>query len=91
MTDLFFSLLRVLLSLAIVIVIILITLPYLLPLMQRFKWIKDSKDSHIKLKRAIPIGKNIFLVELEIKDKLFVLAISEKTIKIIYKDEIANT
>ncbi len=91
MNDLFLSLLRVLVSLAIVILLILIILPYLLPFIQKFKWMRNGKDSHIKLKNVIPISKNMFLVELEIKEKLFVVAINERTIKVIYKDEVDNT
>lgn len=90
MTELFFSLLRMLIALAIVVVIMLITLPYLLPLLQRIKWVKGDKDSQIKLKGIIPIGRNIFLVELEIRGKLYVMAIGEKFAKVVYKDEVSN-
>ncbi|MEW6656660.1 MAG: hypothetical protein AB1353_07310 [Aquificota bacterium] len=91
MTDFFLSLLRVLVALGIVIVLILITLPYLLPLLQRLKWTKEEKGSDIKLKRLIPIGRNMFLIELEIKGKLFVVAMSEGAVEVIYKDEADNT
>lgn len=91
MTDFFISLLRVLVALGIVIVLILITLPYLLPLLQRIRWTKEEKGSDIKLKRLIPIGRNMFLIELEIKGKLFVVAMSEGAVEVIYKDEADNT
>ncbi|HAV40077.1 MAG TPA: hypothetical protein DCX31_03235 [Aquificaceae bacterium] len=91
MTDFFLSLLRVLVALGIVIVLILITLPYLLPLLQRIRWTKEEKGSDIKLKRLIPIGRNMFLIELEIKGKLFVVAMSEGAVEVIYKDEADNT
>ncbi len=90
MTELFFSILRMLIALAIVVVVMLITLPYLLPLLQRFRWVKGDKDSQIKLKSVIPIGRNVFLVELEIKGKLFVIAMGEKFAEVVYKDEIIN-
>ncbi len=90
MTDLFFNLLRVLISLAIVIVLILILLPYLVPLLQKWRWAKEDKDSSVKLKRIIPIGRNMFLIELEIKGRLFVVAINEKAVEVIYKDEVVS-
>ncbi|MEZ0338274.1 MAG: hypothetical protein ABWK02_08715 [Aquificaceae bacterium] len=91
MTDFFISLLRVLVALGIVIVLILITLPYLLPLLQRLKWTKEEKGSDVKLKRLIPLGRNMFVIELEIKGKLFVVAMSEGAVEVIYKDEADNT
>ncbi|MEJ7553176.1 MAG: hypothetical protein WKI48_00325 [Aquificaceae bacterium] len=87
MTDLFLSFLRALIALGIVIVLILITLPYLLPLLQRLRWTREEKGSEIKLRRVIPLGRNILLVELEIRGKLFVLAITEGAVEVIYKDE----
>ncbi len=87
MTDLFFSFLRALVALGIVIVLILITLPYLLPLLQRLRWTREEKGSEIKLRRVIPLGRNMLLVELEIKGKLFVLAITEGAVEVVYKDE----
>ena len=91
MTDFFISLLRVLVALGIVIVLILITLPYLLPLLQRLKWTKEEKGSDVKLKRLIPLGRNMFVIELEIKGKLFVVAMSECAVEVIYKDDVDNT
>ncbi len=87
MTDFFFSFLRALIALGIVIVLILIALPYLLPLLQRLRWTREEKGSEIKLKRVIPLGRNILLVELEIRGKLFVLAITEGAVEVVYKDE----
>ncbi|WPM31420.1 hypothetical protein IAE16_06255 [Hydrogenobacter sp. T-2] len=87
MTDLFFSFLRTFVALGIVIVLILITLPYLLPLLQRLRWTREEKGSEIKLRRVIPLGRNMLLVELEIKGKLFVLAITEGAVEVVYKDE----
>lgn len=88
MTDFFFSLLRVLVALGIVIVLILITLPYLLPLLQRLRWTKEEKGSEVKLRRVIPLGRNMLLVELEIKGKLFVLALTEGAVEVVYRDEV---
>ncbi len=87
MTDFFFNFLRVLVALGIVIVFILITLPYLLPLFQRLSWAREEKGSEVKLKRVIHLGRNILLVELEIKGRLFVLAITEGAAEVVYKDE----
>lgn len=87
MTDLFLSFLRALIALGIVIVLILITLPYLLPLLQRLRWTREEKGSEIKLRRVIPLGRNILLVELEIRGKLFVLAITEGAVEVVYRDE----
>lgn len=91
MTDFFFSLLRVLIALGIVIVLILIILPHILPLFQRLRWIREDKESEVKLKRIIPLGRNIMLIELEIKGKLFVVALSEGAAEVIYKDENNNS
>ncbi len=87
MTDLFLSFLRVLVALSVVIFLILITLPYLLPLLQRLRWTREEKGSEIKLRRVIPLGRNILLVELEIRGKLFVLAITEGAVEVVYRDE----
>ncbi len=87
MTDLFLSFLRALIALGIVIVLILITLPYLLPLLQRLRLTREENGSEIKLRRVIPLGRNILLVELEIRGKLFVLAITEGAVEVVYRDE----
>ncbi|QID33399.1 hypothetical protein [Pampinifervens florentissimum] len=87
MTDFFLSFLRALIALGIVIVLILITLPYLLPLLQRLRWTREEKGSEIKLRRVIPLGRNMLLVELEIRGKLFVLAITEGAVEVVYRDE----
>lgn len=90
MIDFFFSLLRVLVALGIVIVLILITLPYILPLLQRLKWSREEKGSDVKIKRIIPFGRNMYVIELEIKGKLFVVVISEGAVEVIYRDEVDN-
>lgn len=87
MTDFFLNLSRALIALGIVIVLILIVLPYALPLFQRLRWIREDKGSEVKLKRITPLGRNIMLIELEIKGKLFVVAVSEGAVEVIYKDE----
>ncbi len=87
MSDFFLSFLRALVALGIVIVLILITLPYLLPLLQRLRWTREEKGSEIKLRRVIPLGRNMLLVELEIRGKLFVLAITEGAVEVVYRDE----
>ncbi len=91
MMDFFFSFLRVLVALGIVVVLILITLPYILPLFQRLRWKGEEKNSEVRLKRVIPLGRNVLLVELEIKGKLFVLAITEGAVEVVYKDEVYNS
>ncbi|MFN4320160.1 MAG: hypothetical protein ACK4FY_06825 [Aquificaceae bacterium] len=90
MIDFFFSFLRVLVALGIVIVLILITLPYILPLLQRLKWSREEKGSDVKIKRIIPFGRNMYVIELEIKGKLFVVVISEGAVEVIYRDEVDN-
>ncbi|MDW8095541.1 MAG: hypothetical protein RMI51_01935 [Aquificaceae bacterium] len=91
MTEFFLSLLRVLVALGIVIVLILLTLPYLLPLFQRLKWTRDDRDSQVRLRKVIPLGRSMFLIELEIKGRLFVVAMTEGAVEVLYKDEADNS
>ncbi|MCS6876446.1 MAG: hypothetical protein NZM36_06275 [Aquificaceae bacterium] len=91
MTELFLSLLRVLVALGIVIVLILLTLPYLLPLFQKLKWTRDDRDSRVRLRKVIPLGRSMFLMELEIKGRLFVVAMTEGAVEVLYKDEADNS
>ncbi|MEJ5339853.1 MAG: hypothetical protein ACK42C_09110 [Aquificaceae bacterium] len=91
MTDFFLNLLRVLVALGIVIVLILITLPYLLPLLQRLRWTREERGSEVRLRRVIPLGKSMLLVELEIRGKLFVLALTDGAVEVVYRDEADNT
>ncbi|MCS6997839.1 MAG: hypothetical protein N2648_01460 [Aquificaceae bacterium] len=87
MTDLFFNLLRLLVALGIVIVLIFLTLPYLLPLLQRLKWSREERDTQIRLKRVIPLGRNMLLLEIEIRGRLFVVAMTEGSVEVVYRDE----
>ncbi|MEN3028123.1 MAG: hypothetical protein ABDH29_02650 [Aquificaceae bacterium] len=87
MTDFFFSLLRLLVALGIVVVLIFLTLPYLLPLLQRLKWSREERDTQVRLKRVIPLGRNMLLLEMEIKGKLFVVAMTEGSVEVVYRDE----
>ncbi|RMH79541.1 MAG: hypothetical protein D6674_07490 [Acidobacteria bacterium] len=91
MTDFFVNLLRVFVVLGIVIVLILITLPYILPLLQRFSISAGGKEGIVKLKRIIPIGKGAYIVELEIKGKSYVLALTEGGVDVVYRDEDVNS
>ncbi|MDW8433311.1 MAG: hypothetical protein RMK35_00740 [Aquificaceae bacterium] len=91
MTEFFLSLLRVLVALGIVIVLILLTLPYLLPLFQKLKWTRDDRDSRVRLRKVIPLGRSMFLMELEIKGRLFVVAMTEGAVEVLYKDEADNS
>lgn len=87
MNDLLVSLLRMLVALGIVIVLILITLPYLLPLLQRLSWTSRGKDSELKLRKIVPVGRSMFLVEFEVRGKLFVVAFTEGAVEVIYADD----
>lgn len=91
MTEFFWSILRVLLALGIVIVLIFLTLPYILPIMQRLKGRMGEEGSNVKLKRIIPLGRNMLLVELEVRGKLILVAITEGAVEVIYKDEVDSS
>lgn len=91
MTDFFLSLLRVIIALGIVVVLILITLPYVIPIIQKLKFAREDKDSQVKLRRIVPLGRNMFMIELEIKGRLFVVVLTEGAVEVIYKDEADNS
>ncbi|MCX8163883.1 MAG: hypothetical protein N3D14_00635 [Aquificaceae bacterium] len=91
MTDFFLSLLRVIIALGIVVVLILITLPYVIPIIQKLKFAREDKDSQVKLRRIVPLGRNMFIIELEIKGRLFVVVLTEGAVEVIYKDEADNS
>lgn len=87
MTEFLINFLRVLIALGIVIVLILLTLPYLLPLFQRLRWFREDKDSQVKLKKVMPLGRNMLLVEIEVKGRLIVVAMTEGAVEVLYSDE----
>lgn len=87
MSDLFIDFLRVLVSLAIVLVLILLVLPYLLPLLQRLKLAGKGEGSKVKLIRLIPVGRSFYIVELEVNGRLFVVAMTEGAVEVLYRDE----
>ncbi|RMH01425.1 MAG: hypothetical protein D6699_06805 [Aquificota bacterium] len=86
MTDFLLEFFRILLALGIVLVLIFLLLPHMLPLISKIGP-KGEKDSSVKLKRIIPLGKGFMIVELEIKGRLYVVAFAEGAIKVLHKDE----
>ena len=82
--DLFYSLLKVLLSLAIVVVLILLVVPYLYPLLTRLSL--KGKSGNVKVLSIVPLIKGAFLVELEVKGVYMLILVSERGADVVYKD-----
>ncbi len=82
--DFFYSLLKVLLSLAIVVVLILLVVPYLHPLLTRLSL--KGKSGNVKVLSIVPLMRGAFLVELEVKGVYMLILISERGADVVYKD-----
>lgn len=82
--DLFYSLLKVLLSLAIVVVLILLVVPYLQPLLTRLSL--KGKSGNVKVLSIVPLMRGAFLVELEVKGVYMLILVSERGADVVYKD-----
>jgi flagellar protein FliO/FliZ len=82
--DLFYSLLKVLLSLAIVVVLILLVVPYLYPLLTRLSF--KGKSGNVKVLSIVPLMRGAFLVELEVKGVYMLILVSERGADVVYKD-----
>ncbi|WP_448584296.1 hypothetical protein [Thermocrinis sp.] len=83
--DFFYSLLKVLVSLAIVIVLILIVIPYIHPLLVRFN-LKSGSKGQVKIISVLPLLRGAFIVELEIKGIYMVILITERGADVIHRD-----
>lgn len=82
--DFFYSLLKVLLSLAIVVVLILLVVPYLHSLLTRLSL--RGKSGNVKVLSIVPLMRSAFLVELEVKGVYMVILVSERGADVVYKD-----
>ncbi len=86
--DFFDYLLKVFISLIIVLLLIFIVLPTVVPFLQRVRWGKGFYDGeNVKVKKVIPLAKNIFIAEIYVKDKLIVVCFTEKGADIIYRED----
>jgi len=77
--------LRVIVSLAVVVVIALLGLPYIA---RRFMGLKGmgSGDS-FEVKKVLPLSKNVSLVELKVKGKTLLLVVGERGADVIYRED----
>ncbi|MCI4453685.1 MAG: hypothetical protein JHC25_01915 [Thermodesulfobacterium sp.] len=82
--DFFYSLLKVLLSLAIVVVLILLVVPYMHPLLTRLSF--KGKSDNVKVLSIVPLVRGAFLVELEVKGVYMLILVSERGADVVYKD-----
>jgi hypothetical protein len=82
--DFFYSLLKVLLSLAIVVVLILLVVPYLHPLLTRLSL--RGKSGNVRVLSIVPLVRGAFLVELEVKGVYMLILVSERGADVVYKD-----
>ncbi len=86
--DFFDYLLKVIVSLVIVLLLIFIVLPAVVPFLQRIRWGKGFYEGEsVKVKKVIPLAKNIFIAEIYVKDKLIVVCFTEKGADIIYRED----
>ncbi len=82
--DFFYSLLKVLLSLAIVVVLILLVVPYLHPLLTKLSL--KGRSGNVKVLSIVPLVRGAFLVELEVKGVYMLILVSERGADVVYKD-----
>jgi hypothetical protein len=82
--DFFYSLLKVLLSLAIVVVLIILVVPYLHPLLTKLSL--KGKSGNVKVLSIVPLIRGAFLVELEVKGVYMLILVSERGADVVYKD-----
>ncbi|GEM_PF-1356718 len=80
---------RVLLSLGVVLIILFLALPWVLKRLTGVK-VLSGKGS-FEVKKVTPLSKGIFIVELDIKGKTFVLCVSEKGADVIYREDGENS
>ncbi len=86
--DFFEYLVKTLIALIIVIAVILVVLPYLVPTLSRLKIGKSAfEGENVKIKKIMPVGKNVFIIEMTIKDKLVVVCVAEKNVEVIYRED----
>ncbi|EDP76578.1 hypothetical protein [Hydrogenivirga sp. 128-5-R1-1] len=78
-------LVKVFLSLIVVVVAIVFLLPLVLRKSMGLKGF-GGKGS-FELKKVSPITKNVFIVELEVKGRTYVLCISERGADVIYRED----
>ena len=85
MMDFTEYLIKVFFSLLVVLVLLVLLLPYVL---RRFAGLRGfGGKGSFEIKKVSPITKNVFIVELEIKGKTYVLAVGEKGAEVIYRED----
>ncbi len=84
--DLTEYLVKILLSLGIVILALVLVLPVVL---RRFLLgVRGvGKGESFEVKKVVPISKSVFLIELDIKGKTYILCVSEKGADVIYRED----
>lgn len=87
MTDFFVELLRSLIALGIVIAIVLLVLPRLPKVLTAFRLPMKVEGSAVNIKRVIPINKLGTLVEMEIRNKLYVVYFTNSCATIVYRED----
>ncbi len=90
MTDLFVDLLRSMLALGAVLVIVFLVLPYLLKVLSTKIPIISKEGYYVSIKRIIPINRNGSLVEMEIKNRYYVVYFTNTSATIVYKEDEKN-
>ncbi len=55
--------------------------------MHLFKLPSQTDGSHVKIKKIIPVQRKGSLVEMEIKDKLYVVYFTDVSATVIYREE----
>jgi flagellar protein FliO/FliZ len=79
--------LKVLVSLAIVVVLLLLTLPYLANYILRLRGIPAGSEGSFRVVKVQPLTRDIYVAELSIKGKTYILLLSGKGVEVIYRDE----
>ncbi len=78
-------LLRTALSLLIVVGAIALILPIFLRRVTGFRF--TNKGGSFEVRKIHPVGRNVYIVELEVKGKTLLLCVSEKNAEVIYRED----
>lgn len=87
MNDFFVEFLRSLLALGIVLIVVIITLPYLLRFLSILKIQTHVGDSRVKINKVIPLHRKGSLVEMEVKNTYYVVYFTDTSATIIHREE----
>lgn len=87
--DLAQYLIKLLISLGVVLLVLVLILPILLR--KFFLGVRVfGKGGSFEVRKVVPISRSVFLVELDIKGRTYILCVSDKGADVIYREDVAS-